>query len=204
MSDPTEIRWDLVAAARSWYSRWGYRYVEAPWIVTQKAIKVTLPPGRCGYSLGHPEYSPGFLVGSAEQAFLQMMFDGQLPAGKYFAAGPCFRDEDKVDDLHSRSFFKVELIHVIEDKQTFEDVDDDSVYDLMSTCKRFFEDRCGQLTSVVPTGHMMYDIELGGVEIGSYGLRTYENHKWVYGTGLALPRFSIAATRCGTPIWDPK
>lgn len=203
MNSPAEIRWDLIASAREWYSRCGYHYVEAPWIVTEEAIKATLPPGKFGYSLGHPNYSPGFLVGSAEQSFLQMILEDRLPAGKYFAMGPCFRD-DEVDELHSKSFFKVELIEVIKDKQSFGDVDDDSIYSLMMTCKRFFEDFCGHPLTVVPTSQTSYDLELAGIEVGSYGLRRYAGHKWIYGTGLALPRLNIAAAKCGTPIRDRK
>jgi hypothetical protein len=30
------------------------------------------------------------------------------------------------------------------------------------------------------------------IEIGSYGMREYENFKWIYGTGMAEPRFSKA------------
>jgi len=35
-----------------------------------------------------------------------------------------------------------------------------------------------------------FDIEIDGVEYGSYGLRYHEDiGVWVYGTGVALPRF---------------
>ncbi len=50
-------------------------------------------------------------MGSAEQGFVQLMLDGKLPLGSHMAAGPCFRD-DEVDDLHQKTFFKVELIIV--------------------------------------------------------------------------------------------
>jgi len=30
------------------------------------------------------------------------------------------------------------------------------------------------------------------IELGSYGIGSYENYKWVYGTGLAEPRLSQA------------
>jgi hypothetical protein len=35
-----------------------------------------------------------------------------------------------------------------------------------------------------------YDIMLDGIEIGSYGHRTCLFCNWIYGTGLAEPRFS--------------
>jgi hypothetical protein len=37
-----------------------------------------------------------------------------------------------------------------------------------------------------------HDIELNGIEIGSYGWRQNQDIIWAYGTGLAEPRFSIA------------
>ena len=37
------------------------------------------------------------------------------------------------------------------------------------------------------------DIELNGIEIGSYGYRSYKDFHWIYGTALAEPRFSLAA-----------
>jgi len=35
-----------------------------------------------------------------------------------------------------------------------------------------------------------WDLNLYGQEIGSYGIRKLGGHHWVYGTGLAEPRFS--------------
>ena len=37
-----------------------------------------------------------------------------------------------------------------------------------------------------------YDLMMGGVEIGSYGERATQSNAWIYGTGIALPRFSVA------------
>lgn len=37
-----------------------------------------------------------------------------------------------------------------------------------------------------------YDLEINNIEVGSYGIRQYKNLFWVYGTGLAEPRFSQA------------
>jgi hypothetical protein len=36
------------------------------------------------------------------------------------------------------------------------------------------------------------DLVLNGIEVGSYGVRTVGNRTWTYGTGLALPRFTVA------------
>jgi hypothetical protein len=39
------------------------------------------------------------------------------------------------------------------------------------------------------------DIEINGVEVGSYGYRTYEGFNWIYGTGCAEPRLTQALER---------
>jgi hypothetical protein len=44
---------------------------------------------------------------------------------------------------------------------------------------------------VQPTDDCM-DLTINGIEVGSYGKREFKNIKWIYGTGLAEPRFSIA------------
>lgn len=178
------INWQRVARAVAHYSSIGYQYVEAPWIVGDEALGVTLPPDKTGLRT-----QDGPLVGSAEQSFLQLMLDGQLSAGRYVAATPCFRD-DEVDDLHQRTFFKVELIRVFDDNQT-----------ASALCEQVVQDALGFFCSVAPADSLARrdtpigcDIELDGVEIGSYGCRQYRGHHWVYGTGLAEPRFSIART----------
>jgi aspartyl-tRNA synthetase len=46
-------------------------------------------------------------------------------------------------------------------------------------------------TKVVKTD-FGFDIELNGIELGSYGIRRNQENKllWIHGTGLAEPRFS--------------
>lgn len=178
---PACIDWQRVARAIAHYTAIGYQYVEAPWIVGEEALAATLPPGRTGLRT-----QDGPLVGSAEQSFLQLMLDGQLCAGRYVAASPCFRD-DEIDELHQRTFFKVELIWVLAAGQSAVLVD------------QTVRDATDFFCQIAPAGSLAQlkvdagvDIELGGVEIGSYGCRQYRGHRWVYGTGLAEPRFSVA------------
>lgn len=176
------INWQRVARAVAYYTAIGYQYVEAPWIVGEEALAATLPPGRTGLRT-----QDGPLVGSAEQSFLQLMLDGQLSAGRYVAASPCFRD-DEVDELHQRTFFKVELIWVLAAEQSAADLVDQTVRDATD----FFHQIAPAGSLARPQVGTGVDIELGGVEIGSYGCRQYRGHRWVYGTGLAEPRFSVA------------
>ena len=39
------------------------------------------------------------------------------------------------------------------------------------------------------------DIMYKDIELGSYGIRKHKNVEWIYGTGVALPRLSIAMTK---------
>lgn len=183
------IDWQLIAKAVSFYTSIGYCYVEVPWIVTQAAINATLPPGKTGLLT-----QDGPLVGSAEQSFIQFMLDGQLSPGRYVAATPCFRD-DTVDELHQRTFFKVELINVL---QATEQAVDLLLSQVVDAALDFFQQIAPQGSLLAPETPDGFDIELGGVEIGSYGYRRRGKHRWMYGTGLAEPRFSVAARRFAT------
>lgn len=192
MPYPT-IRWDLLSQSLDWYRSKGYQYIEVPWVVQEKAIQVTMPGDRKAL-----ETRDGYLVGSAEQSFIQMMQDNQLAPGRYVACSPCFRDEVE-DETHQRYFMKVELIEVFQA----------STFTLHQATAKMVRDAMGFFLSVIPApgafnvtqvGFNTQDIELNGVEIGSYGFRETTlsskrilEHKWVYGTGLALPRFNVAA-----------
>ncbi len=174
------IRWDFISQALDYYKNKGFQYAEVPWIVSEKAINVTLPSDKdCVMTQLGP------LVGSAEQSFIQLMMNNKLKYGNYIAATPCFRD-DLEDKWHNKYFFKVELIKYIEENKL-----NDVVKMTMMSLDFFRKLANGTDLKIVPTEDG-YDIELKGVEIGSYGLRKFENKMWVYGTGLAEPRFSKA------------
>lgn len=46
-------------------------------------------------------------------------------------------------------------------------------------------------------GHLQLDIQLDGIEIGSYGVREFLGQHYIYGTALALPRFQQALVKAG-------
>jgi len=193
-----EINYQTVARAVSAYGTRGYKYVDTPWYVRADTLIATLPRERYGFSLWHPEIpNDKFLVGSAEQGFLQLMLDGQIAPGSYCSAGPCFRDEPEVDELHRYSFFKLELIKIYGPSESPELID---VWKMAHAAK----DVHGELYWLGKKGldqlrliktEPGYDLELAGVEVGSYGLREHAGHRWLYGTGIALPRAQIARSR---------
>lgn len=191
------IDYSLISRAIDFYAHKGFKYVEAPWMVSNKAVQSTLPPGKtpfyCGGDFGVGDPNEIALVGSAEQAFVQLMLDGRLPLGSHMAAGPCFRDDD-VDELHQKTFFKVELIIVMD----YAPPPEFALKMAHEDALEFFyqnTDARGRLLEVETEAG--YDINLNGIEIGSYGVRSFEGHHWIYGTGLAEPRFSMALAKGG-------
>jgi len=166
------MNYQRIADAIKFYEKLGYKYVDTPWVVHQHIKAVTFP-GTLEKCHG------GYLVGSAEQGFIDLMVNRKIKPGKYVSAGPCFRFDDVVKSVHHHPyFFKVELCeygtidfsHVLYDAHAF----------LGGT-------EVNTLDGI--------DLELGGLEIGSYGYRVYSGFEWAYGTGLAEPRYSEALAR---------
>jgi len=179
------IDWWLIGEAVSHYKREGFKYIEVPWFVSDAAVRVTMPPGRMGHRT-----QDGPLVGSAEQSFIQLMMNGTLPPGKYVAATPCFRD-DEVDELHQRYFMKVELIQVCGSQDLKVE---NQLHEMVKQALGFFQSWYEGDYRIVKTDQEL-DIELNGIEIGSYGYREHEQFRWFFGTGLAEPRFTIVTER---------
>lgn len=189
------IDYTLLGQALPKYTSRGYVYKEVPWIVPEFPIRATLPDPLPAYVAG-PRYDhyghegewvgatdafgeSHYLVGSAEQSFLAM----NLPPGAYCAITPCFRHEPTLDILHQTTFMKLELF------VTFEDATVDRV---VGDAMEVMAVLSGQRPDIVTT-EIGYDLELAGIEVGSYGERIHDDYgRWVYGTGLALPRFSVA------------
>jgi seryl-tRNA synthetase len=177
----TPISWNLVAKALDLYQNLGYKYVEAPWVVSPEATRATIPEGLSACGMQYDGQSKGDLVGSAEQGFAQLMIDGAIGPGRWVAAGPCFRWE-AFDTTHQMTFFKVELIEIAR-KPLLED--------MITDASRVLYKLTGHYPEMVKTPEG-YDLEVNGVEVGSYGLRSFKDVTWAYGTGLALPRTTNA------------
>lgn len=188
MTVTMEMYFHLWLASRRYHALGGFRELSLPWDASPEAIAVTLPKDRVAFSLGEQ-----LLVGSAEQSFIDLMLQGQLRKGRWFALTPCFRNEI-YDDLHFPYFMKLELIsYQPEDPQK-------ELLEMVRLAYEFLENDFSSGESLpistVETSEG-FDIEIGGIEVGSYGIRTHGEHLWVYGTGLAEPRYSIAVGRLG-------
>jgi len=176
--EPT-VDYGKIAKAISYYCANHYKYIEVPWLVSHGSLDVTKPPGARYF-----DTFAGSLVASGEQSFLEIRDDLEPNKG-YVCATPCFRDE-KYDDIHMMHFFKVELI-VPRPKNA-----EWSLFEMIELAESFFRKfYCGGFITRVPTD-IGIDINIGNIEVGSYGIREHKGFKWVYGTGCAEPRLSQA------------
>lgn len=182
--NPDFINYSRIGLAQAFYRGAGYVNIETPWLVTPQAVVATLPPKAKIFQSNF-----GCLVGSAEQSFLQMMLDETLIQGKYQSSGPCFRDEAEVNALTRMSFFKTELISYMP-----QDPEEALKAMIQDALQCFFTISDSEEFHLVKTDDGN-DIYFGNVELGSYGIRQLNNHLWVYGTGIAEPRFSMAVQK---------
>lgn len=182
------IDYELLSTACKFYTSLGYRQIEVPWLVNEWAALTPTPDGTrgCAFVTDDGEY----LLCSAEQGFVQMMREGRLTAAEnYFSVSPCFRNET-MDATHSRTFLKLELFAYFPLEQKM-DASIRSV-DFMENARELFIDRMAVPTKMAPTDIGFDLIDDNCLELGSYGFRKSEDFCWAYGTGLALPRISIA------------
>jgi hypothetical protein len=181
------INWEYLSYAVKYFIDTGYQYVEVPWIVPNDITRATCPNER--YIVNS---TLGDIVGSAEQSFLSLDQSGQLGKGRFVACTPCFRNEDFLDDLHQNTFMKVELYRN-------DIVDRDALYDMFIEVEKFYQIcplwNINKNLTGRACGDGSFDLDLNGIEIGSYGIRSYGEINWIYGTALAEPRFSAALAK---------
>jgi len=185
------IDYSLLGKSVEFYSSKGFQRVEVPWTVTREISNITKPIGAKEFRLLHE--NDKVLVASAEQSFLYQYAKGFLPKGKFQAITPCFRFEN-FDCAHTKYFMKNELI--ITDFGPDEDAKH-LLDQMISWAENFFRQHVPDINLLRITSPDMksFDIEYDGTEIGSYGIRTCPFLKWIYGTGLAEPRFSNTIKR---------
>lgn len=182
-----KIDYVLLSNALNYYIHKGYKYVEAPWLVESRYIKMTLPDNAQAISIQQPSRpleSP-FLVGSAEQSLISL----DLKPDRYVAVTPCFRDEEFHDILKQPYFMKIELF----DNRCGDDAQKAHKH-MLELLRDAHQVMCEYTTNDLTriTTDIGYDLVLDSVEIGSYGVRSYDDTFYAYGTGLALPRFTVA------------
>jgi hypothetical protein len=203
--------------AREYFEQHGFKFVDAPWAVSREAVLATRPP----WVTGEPfSFAAGgalqFPVASAEQSFLQMQMDAvaegarfkyvdtpwtERITGSFCALTPCFRNEPVLDDLHQPYFMKLELItwdgneadmsRMIQLARIWYESEHPGDHPGDDLQIRVVENNDSDHLSVTQA----YDIVTAytGIELGSYGIREHAKvGRWVYGTGLAEPRYSVA------------
>lgn len=182
----------LLHRALELWTAQGFRYVDLPWVVQKEYSDATRPPNCRDIQTLH-----GSFVASGEQSFLQLWDAGQLRGSPgYVGWTPCLRD-DKLDDWHQHGFMKAEwFVPLTPDTALAWHT---QLMALVATQAEMFHQvaqHCGKSTEgavqVVVLGAEQVDIELNGVEIGSYGRRQFKGMHYLYGTALALPRFTQA------------
>ncbi len=175
----SNINATLIYSAMKFFKDKGYRFITVPMLVDEDIVRLTLPKGR------NPKFhNDKCYVGSAEQSIYQMIKDGKDLPPKILAITPCQREEEVLDELHQEIFLKIELA-CTDNTMTYRGIANDVIdfYDTLTehaVMVNFedFDDTC--------------DIEVNGIEVGSYGRREYKGRTINFGTGLALPRFTDA------------
>ncbi len=186
-----------IGNAVEFYISKGYTFINVPWVVDKDTMMLTCPDE---YFVIDSDVGP--LVGSAEQGFLSLTLNSDLPAGNYVGVTPCFRRE-KNDYWHQDYFMKVELFSTLNPSlETYQRLQRDA-YEFFQTqttgkleINNLFDMRKGNFDDPNLFDVYFSDINLNNIEIGSYGMRrvSERNIEWCFGTGLAEPRFSRANT----------
>ena len=173
------INYTRLAQAQAFYKGRGYQNIETPWLVSPPAVRATVP-------IPKPimETVRGVLVNSGEQGFIQQMMDGELTPGLYQTLTPCFQDDGKGG---AEYFEQIELLcyNPSDVRVAYEQMLNDAM-----AC--FFEISDVE-TFDARQSEDGVEICFNDVLIGMYGIRAMgDTHKWVYGTGLVEPRFTLA------------
>lgn len=173
------IKWARLARAMAFYTSKGFVEREMPWHAPLDICALTCPEPERMY-----RFEDGVLVGSAEQSFMAAQKSGSLSEGRYVALTPCFRREHEETETHRRYFMKVELYAP-------NTTGDDLAFEFASLAREFMQTETDAVVDLVQTAEG-FDLEIGGIEVGSYSGRFLGGMGWTCGTGLAEPRFTTA------------
>lgn len=186
------IDYGLISKAIDYYDSQGFLRIETPWLVSKDIADLTKPLDASTYIVQKDvEKKQKAFVASGEQSFLYLINKGHMPtSGRYQTVTPCLRD-DAWDPTHMKNFVKLELIEY----NTDANIDDAArVKRMVDQALGFFSKHVDKklltVVKIITDNAVSYDINLNGIEIGSYGYRTCLFCNWIYGTGIAEPRFS--------------
>jgi hypothetical protein len=193
---PEEYR--RLIAGVDYYSQFGFRYIDVPWLVQQKVCNSTKP--RSSRPIHHHVDALNHtfhIVASAEQSFLQMQYErakfNQEPmTGRWMTITPCYRDETVLDEQHRIGFVKLELID-------WNYTNEENLQNILEISYDFFSQYLPVQTifndQTTESGRDIQSVS-GHIELGSYGIREAEirnmHARWIYATGCAEPRLSYA------------
>ena len=191
MHDPAKhlkppIKWALLSDALTHYKTLGYQEISVPWVVSPASMRLTFPARDAVFARNNGGFETcyGDLVGSAEQSFIEMQANGELPTGRYVTLTPCFRLEEDYDDLHFPYFAKTELY-------VTDNPSEEHLKQIINQAVSYFgsvADKGTQFT--IEKTDVGYDINANGIEVGSYNRLHHNNVTWLCGTAMAEPRFS--------------
>lgn len=170
------IDYAKIASGQDYYTKLGYEEIAVPWIISFEPYNATRPPHRKEFYC-----LDGYLNASGEQSFLELMIQG-VSLTKHYCITPCFRDEPVIDATHHRSFIKLELINTDATQENLKQMIADAVtfFSRYTSVQVIATNNEGTAFDIIDSHHH--------IELGSYGIRTYNEYTWIYGTGIALPR----------------
>ena len=195
------IDYSLIAEACEYYELFGYSRIEVPWWATADIVNITKPTGVSEDNNYQLSVNGKCLLASGEQGFLYLANKGQLPPGRYQTVTPCFRNEP-YDRYHVKHFMKLELIQLCNTP-----IEQSSVEQLAGDALALFKKLAPTADlRIIKTGVkdpialpfteqldiVLHISDKQQIELGFYGARHAPFAVWLYGTGIAEPRFSRA------------
>ena len=184
------IDYNLLNKALKYFSKRGFKQVEVPWRVSKEAIEGTFNSRESFKS------DDKFLIGSAEQGFLELYLQNKLTSNQLMSVSPCFRNELE-DYFHQQEFMKLELICFLDKLADLDFRFNDEYSNIKRLVIGFIIKKLKIKTSdifILGTNESNFiyseDILINGIEYGSYGIRQFQDKYYIYGTGIALPRAS--------------
>ncbi len=176
----------LARVMERWVEQENAREVPLAWMTPHAYVEVTRP----AWAPEQPVTEHGYLVASGEQTFLQLAEEDRLPKAEcYIGWTPCFRHET-FDEQHHFAFLKAEAFAWLDETRP----EDHQLIEWVERARRVLQDETEGDICPVPLEDGSWDLELNGVEVGSYGIRALPltGRRYLYGTALAEPRFSFA------------